>query len=318
MKAADRLKRQFGGNVDESVAPDRRVRLDVPAAALGAGAGDVSRHAGMGRLKAFAVPLDRIAPDPDQPRKEFDPDVLARLAASLAEHGQLQPCRVRWDAGRRVYVLVAGEQRFRAAGLAGLATLDCVEAPADADPSAVLTQQLVENCLRSDLKPVEQAAAFRRLMDTEGWSARQTAARLHLSPNAVLRALDLLDLPEAVRASVDAGDLAASTAAEIGKLKDPEVVAAVAGEAVAGGLTRAEVVDAVRAVLAAKAPPRPRAAKPDPLAVNVGDAVVTVRWTRPSAVSAAACLRAALKAVQGEGRVGGAAGKNSGNDSDSA
>src|SRR5262249_2421548 len=75
---------------------------------------------------AAEIPIDRIVPDPDQPRQEFEAESLGRLAASMKAKGQLQPVRVRWDEGRGAYVLVCGERRWRAARLAGFETLSCV------------------------------------------------------------------------------------------------------------------------------------------------------------------------------------------------
>ncbi len=100
------------------------------------------------------IRVDRIVRDANQPREEFDPEGLASLAESLKTRGQLQPIRVRWDEGRGVYVIVCGERRWRAAALAGLETLTCVIHEGEID---VLAIQLIENALREDLKPIEQA-----------------------------------------------------------------------------------------------------------------------------------------------------------------
>ena len=122
---------------------------------------------------AVEIPLDKIVPDPDQPREEFDPEALERLAESLKTRGQLQPIRVRWDEAQGKYVIICGERRWRAARMAGLATMSCVVSEGPIDAGELLALQLIENCLREDLRPIEQARAFKSLMDRNGWSGNQ-------------------------------------------------------------------------------------------------------------------------------------------------
>src|SRR5206468_5331750 len=110
--------------------------------------------------------------------KEFEPGALERLAESLKERGQLQPIRVRWEAGMDKWVIIAGERRWRAATLAGLATVAAVEASGPLTDDEILGDQLVENCVREDLKPIEQARAFKALMDRNDWSAIRLAKAL--------------------------------------------------------------------------------------------------------------------------------------------
>src|SRR6185312_3212783 len=102
---------------------------------------------------------------PEQPRKDFEPQALADLAASLKDRGQLQPIRVRWDEGSGRWLIVAGERRWRAAQMAGMTAMLCVEAKGAQTPDDILEDQLVENCLRADLAPLEQARAFKALVD---------------------------------------------------------------------------------------------------------------------------------------------------------
>ena len=91
------------------------------------------------------IPVDRIVRDPNQPREEFDPEALGRLADSLKERGQLQPIRVRWDEGRGVYVIVFGERRWRAAGHGRASTVNAVVMEGAHRPGRLLAVQLVEN-----------------------------------------------------------------------------------------------------------------------------------------------------------------------------
>lgn len=210
-----------GAKIAESVAPSRGASGDLPAGVLAprpnAHRDGVARVGG-----ALAIPLDRLRPDPGQPRKEFDEDALARLAASLKDHGQQQPIRVRWEAAANAWVIIAGERRYRAALLAGLATLDAVEVAAPPDAAAILDAQLIENCLREDLKPVEQGRAFKSLMDRRGWSTHQLAAHLHVHQSGVVRALALLALPGEIQEDVDAGLIPARAAVAIARQPDPE------------------------------------------------------------------------------------------------
>jgi ParB family chromosome partitioning protein len=243
MKSVDALRARFGGNMRESVGADAPAFPGLPAAS----GPDAERLRGVSGLKrAFQIPVDRLTPDPDQPRREFDPAALEDLAASLRERGQLQPIRVRWDAGAARWVIVSGERRWRAAVAAGLAALQCVEAKGDMTADEILEDQLVENCLREDLRPVDQARAFKALMDARGWSHRQLGERLHIAPSAVSQALALLRLPEDVRARVDEGALPPATAYELSKVGDPGAQAELVDRVLSEGLSRAETAEAVR------------------------------------------------------------------------
>jgi ParB family chromosome partitioning protein len=190
--------------------------------------------------------IDRVVPDPAQPRVAFSEDALNRLAASIRERGQLSPIRVRWsdDLGR--WLIVSGERRWRAARRAGLAEVECYFDEAGLNHSEVLQQQLVENCLREDLRPVEEAHAFATLMRLNGWSGKDVAQALHIHPSRVSRALALMRLPESVQEQVNAGAIPARAAYEISKLPDHAVQAALAGRAAGGGLSHDEAARAVR------------------------------------------------------------------------
>ena len=198
-KDKDILER-FGANLAESMGGGRSPRPTAPALST------MGKHDGVSRLRAAAeIEVGRIAADPGQPRTEFDPGAIARLAESLEAHGQIQPISVRWsdDPGR--YLIVTGERRWRASILAGRPTIAAVILEGDRTDSQVLEMQLVENCLREDLQPIEQARAFRTLMDRNGWTAARLAETLRLTGSSVTRALALLDLPCTVQDAVEAG-----------------------------------------------------------------------------------------------------------------
>ena len=192
------------------------------------------------------ISLDKLDRDPDQPREEFDEESLARLAASMQAKGQLQPIRVRWDEGKGVYLIVFGERRWRAAKMAGMATMTCVILDGPVSAPDMLALQLVENMLREDLRPIEQARAFRTLIDRNGWSTRQLAAELAITQSDVVRALALLELPPPVQEQVEQGSLPPSTAYEISKVENQAAQAELAARVVAEGLSRQETVAEVR------------------------------------------------------------------------
>jgi ParB family chromosome partitioning protein len=205
------------------------------------------RLQGIVRSKNAAdIPLDKLAPDPDQPREEFDEDSLARLAESLRTRGQLQPIRVRWDDARSRYLIVCGERRWRAARIAGMPSMSCVIMDAPATPAELLALQLVENLVREDLKPIEQAKAFRSVMESNSWSTHDVARELAVDQSSVVRALRLLELPAAVQEQVEQGALPPATAYEVSKLDDPAEQITLAQRVVAERLSRAQTVDAVK------------------------------------------------------------------------
>ena len=300
MKAIDQLQQKLGARIGESLGANRQA---VPGASRGSAVATPtadSKYQGCSRIKdALAIELERIVADPVQPRKDFDETALEELAASLKSRGQLQPCRVRWDEPLGRWVIIAGERRFRAAGRAGLTTLQCVEARGGQSESEILQDQLVENCLRQDLKPVEQAVAFKRLIEARGWSHRQLASELRVGAGTVAKALALLELPEPVRVQVEQGALAPSVAYEVSKLDHAADQQVVADQVIAAGLSRAEAAEMVNTIKDRRSPTTDKHRRPDPVEIDLGDGVsVLVRYRKPSTVTATQALRKALKVSQ--------------------
>jgi ParB family chromosome partitioning protein len=196
---------------------------------------------------ALEVPLADIVPNPDQPRHEFDDAALDELAASIATHGVLQPLVVRRVAGH--WELVAGERRLRAADRAGLATVPVVVR--DARPDERLELALIENVQRADLSPLEEAEAYRQLMDVHGFTQEEVAARVGKSRPAVANALRLLALPDTVKAQLARGTLSAGHARAVLAAGDTAAQVRFADEIVSRGLSKA---DAERAVAVRRAP----------------------------------------------------------------
>ena len=199
------------------------------------------RYQGLQRVKgAFQIPPDRLAPDPNQPRKEFAPESLEQLAQSLKERGQLQPIRVRWDTALERWVIIAGERRWRAATQAGLPMVTAVEATGPLTDDEILEEQLIENCLREDLKPIEQAKAYQVLLTSRGLSQRQLAERLRISQATIARSVAMLNLPDEIQASVECGELAPNAAYQLSKIADPVSQRQLARASIEGQLKRDE------------------------------------------------------------------------------
>lgn len=148
--------------------------------------------------------IDLIAPNPEQPRTHFEPEQLRELAESIKEHGIIQPLIVtRDDEGG--YRLIAGERRLQAARLAGLEAVPVVvREAADAE---LLELALVENIQRADLNPVEEAMAYRRLVEEYGLTQEEVARRVGKSRATVANALRLLQLEAEIRRSLVAGEI---------------------------------------------------------------------------------------------------------------
>ena len=145
--------------------------------------------------EVLSLPPEAIRPNPYQPRRTFDPAELEALADSIRRHGILQPLTVRRRDG--AWELVAGERRLRAARLAGLKMVPCVERETDDDTSALLA--LVENLQRQDLHYLEEAAAIAEYIARAGITQEEAAARLGRSPSALANKLRLLRLSPACR-----------------------------------------------------------------------------------------------------------------------
>ena len=176
------------------------------------------------------LPLQKIEPNPKQPRRTFDPEALQSLADSIAEHGVVQPLAVR-DAGNGYYQIIAGERRWRAARLAGLTELPVVVL--DADDQTVMELALIENLQRQDLNPMEEAEGYRVLMEDYGLTQEQAAARVGKSRPAVANALRLLALPDEVRAMVEEGTLSAGHARAVLTLNSQRLQKAAAQKIIA-------------------------------------------------------------------------------------
>ncbi|HZT07436.1 MAG TPA: ParB/RepB/Spo0J family partition protein [Chloroflexota bacterium] len=188
------------------------------------------------------IEVGRISPNPLQPRQRFDQESLVELAASIREHGILQPVIVTRDGAG--YTLIAGERRWRAARLAGFATIPALVK--DASPESSLGIALVENLQRADLSPLEEAAAYHELVETFHLTQEQVAARVSRSRVAVANRLRLLTLPGHTKALLADGAISEGHARALLGCADPRDLDALADRIVAEGLSVRETEELVR------------------------------------------------------------------------
>lgn len=203
------------------------------------------------------VAIDEIQANPEQPRSRFEDEALQELAASIKEVGILQPIVV--TEGVTGYVLIAGERRWRAARQAGLKTIPAVVRGTAGE--STLVESLVENVQRQDLTPLEEAHAYRQLLEDYGMSQDQVAQKVGKSRPAVSNTLRLLKLPGPIQTMVDAGHLSAGAARALLGLDDEKYATYLAEKAVNEGWSVRRVEDAVRLRLEMESP-RPTASKP--------------------------------------------------------
>jgi ParB family chromosome partitioning protein len=216
----------------------------IPGAAPGATSEGAPTDTG-----PHAIPVDAIDPNPEQPRRVFDPEQLRSLADSIRRHGVLQPVVVR-RAGDR-YELVVGERRWRASREAGLETLPAIVA--DFADRALLEIALVENVQRRDLNPIELAHAFRALGEA-GSTQQEIGERVGLDRSTIANHLRLLDLSQEMQADIESGRISAGHAKALLQVANPERRRHLRDRIVSGGLS----VRASEELAQASGPTRPR------------------------------------------------------------
>lgn len=179
--------------------------------------------------------LSEIEPNPDQPRKEFDEDALYELADSIKQHGLIQPIVVRSAKIDGYYQIIAGERRWRACKIAGLNEVPVVIMETDDAKAAQIA--LIENIQRQDLSPIEEAKAYKKLLEDYGMTQEQLAGQIGKSRSAVANAMRLLDLPEAVLDLLASGELSAGHCRAILGIKDRSKMILAANTARINGLS---------------------------------------------------------------------------------
>jgi ParB family chromosome partitioning protein len=180
------------------------------------------------------IDVNNISANPKQPRTVFDEDQLTELALSIKEVGLLQPPVVR-SIGNGKYQLIMGERRFRAAKLAGLKSIPVIIRQTSDDQ--LLREALVENIHRSQLNPLEEAAAYQQLLNDFGYTHDELALKLSKSRPVITNTMRLLNLPPAVQRRVAAGVISAGHARALLSLTDEKEIENLANRIVAEGLT---------------------------------------------------------------------------------
>lgn len=175
------------------------------------------------RRSDMTLPIEKIVPNPNQPRREFTAEALADLAASIRQKGVIQPLIVRPVEGTDQYEIVAGERRWRASQMAQLHDVPVVVR--DFDDTEVLEIAIIENIQRADLNPIEEAMGFRQLMDRFGHTQERLAEALSKSRSHIANLLRLLNLPDDVQILLRNGSLSAGHARALITSGDPSGLA---------------------------------------------------------------------------------------------
>ncbi len=205
------------------------------------------------------IPVDQIIPNPRQPRARFDPEQLAELAASIREHGVIQPLLVTQGDGPEQYILIAGERRLLAARQEGMETVPVIIR--EASQQEMVELALIENVQRSDLSPLEAAEAYRQLAEDFRLSHEDIASRVGKSRVAITNTLRLLKLPTAVQQAINEGMISEGHARALLALPSPQAQQAALQTILKHELNVRQTEELVRRLSGQKAEP---AAKPAP------------------------------------------------------
>ena len=209
--------------------------------------------------RILQVPIEQIQPRADQPRSHFEEGPLLELAASIEAHGVLLPLLVTKGAG--IYLLIAGERRWRAAQRAGLKEVPVLIEEADEDEAFELA--LIENIQRSDLNPIEEAEAYQRLRDRRGWTQEELAEAVGRDRATVANALRLLRLAPPAREAVVQGQISMGHARALLGLEAADAQGRALREVISRGLSVRQTEALVRSLREGrptKAPPPPQSA----------------------------------------------------------
>jgi ParB family chromosome partitioning protein len=253
------------------------------------------------------IPLDRIVPNPDQPRLAFDEESLHELSASIREHGILQPILVR-PLGNAQFQLIAGERRWRASREAGLETIPALVEEIDDDTALEIA--IIENLQREDLSPLDEAGIYDRMIRDHGYSVRKLAQKLGKDKGYLENRLRLADAPPEIRELVSLRRDTLSHAYELLKVSDPRKRKRLAESVARGELTLIKLRERIEGrrtrragpVPADEAVPPAESAQAAATEVPAGDGEIAVRdlaLTDESLVDAKQRLAEALELLVG-------------------
>ena len=222
------------------------------------------------------VPITRIIPNPHQPRSSFDQDKLEELAESIRTHGLIQPLVVTETV--EGFVLIAGERRWRASRLAGLEQVPVIVK--ESTPQDMLELALIENIQRADLNPMEEAHAYRQLMDEFGLTQEEVAERVGKARSTVANLVRLLTLPDSIQIAVNDGRLSGAHARALLPLPTAEMQVGAMNQVVKLGLSVRQTETLVTNLMAESRPePRPRKQLPPEL-IEIQDRFESALGTR--------------------------------------
>ena len=204
-------KNRLGRGLDVLLGPPSSESLSQP----------LSKNLSKNREKnsgAYLLDIEKIFPNPNQPRKAFDKEALQELTRSIKQNGLLQAILV--EKSDQGYQIIAGERRWRASGMAGLKKIPAL-LKSEVKKQDSLVWALAENLQREDLNPIEQAQAFKNIMEQRSWKQEFLAQKLGLSRSSVANSLRLLKLEPEVQALLKDKKLSFSQARELLQIKDP-------------------------------------------------------------------------------------------------
>jgi len=219
--------------------PDPDSATPSPAGPAGTSAPPPNPYSG----NIFSCPLEKIVPQKGQPRQHFDTAALDELAASIREHGLLEPLVVR-RRGDDQFELIAGERRWRACQRAGLR--EALVVVHDVSSLQAFELAIIENVQREDLDPIELAEALQRLIQEHGYTQEKLAERIGKDRSTIANSLRLLRLPEEVRDKVVTGELTEGHGRALLSLEDPKRIAEVAQKVILGRLSVRQTEELVR------------------------------------------------------------------------
>jgi len=235
----------------------------------------IGTESGIKNTGVQEIDLVRIKPNPDQPRKDFDPESLSELASSLQTHGLLQPILV--TSTEDDYIIVAGERRYRAAQLAGLTKIPCIIQNGSEQDMA--ERALVENIQRSNLSPVEEGMAYARLMKEYGLTQEQVSERVGKGRPTIANLLRVIQLPERVLQFIRESRVSLGHAKVLLGIKDSSLQVLLAEKVAKENLSVREL-ETLLFKLTEKPEPRSVVHRTSPLFVQVEDKLRTSFQTK--------------------------------------